>query len=72
MQRLPHLRGQKPLVPQDSDHTRGMLALWRERWPILVKVPLTAVIAVALWAISDPIGYVFAVILIATIWLWER
>ena len=49
-----------------------MLALWRERWPILVRVALTAVIAVALWAISDPIGYVFAVILIATIWLWER
>jgi hypothetical protein len=49
-----------------------MLAHWQERWPVVLRVALTVAIAVGLWAISDPIGYVFAVILIAVVWLWDR
>jgi hypothetical protein len=49
-----------------------MSELWRERWPILVKVALTIAIVVGLWATGDPLGLVFAVILVAAVWLWER
>lgn len=49
-----------------------MLAHWQERWPTLVRVALTVAIVVGLWALQDPIGYVFAVILVAVVWLWDR
>ena len=38
----------------------------------LVRVALSIAIVVGLWAIHDPIGYVFAVILVAVVWLWDR
>jgi len=49
-----------------------MLAQLQERWPILVRVALSIAIVVGLWAIHDPIGYVFAAILVAVVWLWNR
>ena len=48
-----------------------MLAHLQEWRSILVKVALTIAIVVVLWAMSDPIGYVFAVILVAAVWLWD-
>lgn len=49
-----------------------MSELWRERWPTLVRVALSIAIVVGLWAMKDPIGLVFAVILVAAVWLWDR
>jgi hypothetical protein len=51
---------------------RGMSELWRERRPTLVRVALTIAILVGLWALHDPLGLVFAVILVAAVWLWDR
>jgi len=42
---------------------------WRS---ILVRVALTIAIVVGLWAISDPIGYLFAVILVVVVWFWGK
>jgi hypothetical protein len=60
------------LVARVQADTSSMSELWRERWPIVVKVALTIAIVVGLWATKDPIGLVFAVILVAAVWLWER
>lgn len=50
-----------------------MLAHWQEWRPTLVRVALTILIVVALWATLDPIGgLVFGVILVAVVWLWDR
>jgi hypothetical protein len=49
-----------------------MSELWRERWPTLVRVALTIAILVVLWALHDPIGLLFAVILVVAVWLWDR
>jgi uncharacterized membrane protein HdeD (DUF308 family) len=50
-----------------------MSELWRERRPTLVRVALTIAILVGLWALFDPLGtLVFAVILVAAVWLWDR
>jgi len=49
-----------------------MWELWRERWPILVKVALSIAIVVGLWATLDPVGGLgFAGILVAAVWLWD-
>ena len=48
-----------------------MSELWQERRPTLVRVALTIAILVALWALHDPLGLVFAVILVAAVWLWD-
>ncbi len=61
------------LVPMDSGrYLGGMLAHLQARWPTLVRVAVSIAIVVGLWAIHDPIGYVFAVILVAVVWLWDR
>jgi hypothetical protein len=42
---------------------------WR---PTLVRVALSIAIVVGLWAFHDPIGLLFAVILVAVVWLSGR
>ena len=42
---------------------------WR---PTLVRVALTVAIVLGFWVASDPIGYVFAVILVAVVWFWGK
>jgi hypothetical protein len=50
-----------------------MLANWQEWRPTLVRVALTILIVVALWAALDPIGGIaFGVILVAAVWLGDR
>jgi hypothetical protein len=49
-----------------------VLAHLQERRSILVRVALTIAIVGVLWAISDPIGYLFAVILVVVVWFWGK
>lgn len=50
----------------------GVLAHLQEWRSILVRVALTIAIALGFWVASDPIGYVFAVILVAAVWFWGK
>ena len=71
MRRLPRLRGQSLLVFRPI--LGGVLAHLQEWRPTLVRVALTILIAVGLWATFDPVGGVlFGVILVAVVWLWDR
>jgi hypothetical protein len=50
-----------------------MLAHWQEWRPTLVRIALTILIVVALWAALDPLGGIlFGAILVAVVWLWNR
>jgi hypothetical protein len=51
----------------------GVLAHLQERRSTLLRVALTIAIPVVLWAAFDPFGaLLFAVILVAVVWLWDR
>jgi hypothetical protein len=58
--------GCRPIVGSMLAHRQG----WR---PTIVRVALTILIVVALWAAFDPFGaVVFSAILVAVVWRWNR
>ena len=68
----PRLRGQRLLASRSRPILEDVLAHLQEWRSILVRVALTIAIVVGLWAISDPIGYLFAVILVVVVWFWGK